>query len=403
MEGTKMHKALLLILPLMMFPVPSGLDAESKAQRTPPSLAPQKIKYDKTAAEVTSSDKPYTSDPKIDIRAATGASLNLSQNSQTPVAQDFKVTGVQKVKLYFLREATKIVAILNAFAAQEGSDLHGLLITNATEDEIILYGDEDKRRQARRVIATLDLPLPGINMEMWGVQISSNKPEKMAEVILELREQINGTQQAVRDLYEQMQKLAREVVKDCDTPTEDNRRNNCLDPRFRGLLEETLGYRSALDSRRRLSLLDILLRLIAAEDPSKAAKDMALRLGSWLTKNHPYGVDEVRRVGRQPFERSMRTLGLHYEKGQLEDSVTEKTVRARLALLEFAVQYGRLVHEPESFSPYYLQQSADVLNSRLQGVVAALNLDMEDLFVTPTLKAMQSRVLNRSGGRNPIQ
>src|SRR5262249_24793367 len=44
------------------------------------------------------------------------------------------------------------------------------------------------------------------------------------------------------------------------------------------------------------------------------------------------------------------------------------------------------------FSPYYLQHSADLLNARLQVVIAALNLDMEELFITPTLEVMQEKV-----------
>ena len=57
-----------------------------------------------------------------------------------------------------------------------------------------------KRDQARRIISMLDLPLPGVNMQMWGIQISSRKPDDMAEVMRRVRDEIDRTQQAVRDI-----------------------------------------------------------------------------------------------------------------------------------------------------------------------------------------------------------
>ena len=305
-------------------------------------------------------------------------------NNQTG-ARDDSSAG-QAVRLFYFREATKIAAILNAVASQQGSgsDLKGLIITNASEDEIILYGPKEKRDYARRIIATLDLPRPGINMEMWGIQISSRKPEKMAEVMPRVREEINRTQQAVRETYDQLQQIAREVIPDSD-----------LDSGFSQLLGEKLFYRSALDSRRPLSLADILLRLIAAKEPSNAVSRMAIGLSSWLNSRYPDNVVAVTRGGKQPCERFLNTRGLYYINGQWAEtngSITRNVLQARVALLEFALHYGSLVHQPKSFSPYFLQQSAETLNGRLQAALDALNLDMQELFVAPTLARIQTIV-----------
>jgi hypothetical protein len=51
-----------------------------------------------------------------------------------------------------------------------------------------------------------------------------------------------------------------------------------------------------------------------------------------------------------------------------------------------------LVHNPESFSPYFLQQATEILNARLQAVVDALSLDLQDLFVVPTLDKIRKVV-----------
>ncbi|HSE24398.1 MAG TPA: hypothetical protein VLB68_22210, partial [Pyrinomonadaceae bacterium] len=181
----------------------------------------------------------------------------------------------EKVKLYYMREATKINLILTAIATPADSVLNGLIMKNATEDEIILYGPREKRSQARRVIATLDLPRPGIMMEMWGIQVTSKKPDDMAEAMALIRQEINRTQQAVRDTYTYLENLTRRRI-----PEED------LKEDFRKVLEQDLFYRSALALDHPLSLADILLRMTAAKNPGKATADIADDLEKWLKGNY---------------------------------------------------------------------------------------------------------------------
>lgn len=285
----------------------------------------------------------------------------------------------QTVNLYYFREATKIAAVLNAVASQEDSELHGLVISTAADNEIILYGTKQQRKHARQVIATLDLPRPGITMEMWGVQISSEKPEALSQVMPQVRAEINRTQRAVRDSFRKLQQLVREKVPDQD-----------LEPGFQWLLEKKLGYRTALQANRELSVADILLRLAAAKDPSWATREVADGLNTWLRTSRyrdylnerPKTLVEV----NQPFERFFSTRGLEYQDNQWVDSgVRPQALQGRMAILEFALHYGCLVHDPATFSPYSLQQAAEALNGRLQFAVDAINLDIQDLFVAPTL------------------
>lgn len=312
-------------------------------------------------------------------------------------------TSGQKVKLYYLREGPKIAAVLNEIAKLKDSEMHGLLIGSISEDEIVLIGTDAKRKIARRMIATLDLPRPGVQMEMWGVQISSRKPEDLAEVMRRVREEIDHTQQAIRETYNQLQEIARNIPEDK------------LDAEFENVLTG-LGYESALNPNRALSLSDILLRMIATDDPVAEAEGMAYALDAWLRTNHPnyvIGVVEEKKrrseskkqdsqpsVGyerRRPFERFFRNRGLGYngERNRWEQTgnlTKENAKRGKAALLNFALHYGRLVHEPQDFSPYYLQQSAAALNTRLQAATDALNLDMQDLFVAPTLDRIRGIV-----------
>ena len=301
----------------------------------------------------------------------------------------------EKVKLYYMREATKINRILTAFKTPANSVLNGLIIDNATEDEIILYGPREKRSQARRIIATLDLPRPGIAMEMWGIQVTSKKPDDMAQAMALIRQEINSTQQAVRDTYRFLEDLTRRKIREEDLKEE-----------FQKVLEQDLFYRSALGLDHPLSLADILLRMSAAKDPGKATADIANDLEKWLEGTYPEYVGELNKQSgkvknqntvvktRFPFERFFRGRGL-MRAGNIwaDDGDIEKRAHiARIAVLEFAFQYGRLIHQPQAFDPYYLQQASEALNTRLQSATDAINLDMQDLFVAPTLARIREIV-----------
>jgi hypothetical protein len=318
--------------------------------------------------------------------------------TQTPDVKSADPKAGLKVKLYYLREATKIVAVLNAIVSDKDSELDGLKISNATEDEIILYGPKSQRNQARRIIATLDLPRPGISMEMYGIQISSRKPEKMAQVMPLIRAEIDRTQQAVRETYNQLQRLTREAIP-----------QDQLDKDFYNVLVNDLFFKSSLDANRPLSLADILLRMIAAARPGEAAARIANDLNTWLG-NSSYrdyvadlnSVDKLnkksgrasRAGARLPFERFFGVRGLQRTSTAWTDGgeVAMNAIQGRAALLNFALHYGRLVHQPESVDAYSLQQSAEALNTRLQGATDALNQDMQDLFVAPTLDRIREIV-----------
>jgi hypothetical protein len=322
--------------------------------------------------------------------ARTFAQEASPQTDNATASQPEDATAGLKVKLYYFRDAAKIVTLLNAIATPSTSELNGLVVAQASDDEVILYGRKSKRDQARRIIAALDLPRPGINMEMWGIQISSRKPEKMAQVMPLIRAEIERTQQAVRATYAEMQRLTLQSI----PPSE-------LDAGFRDVLVKDLRYNSSLDENRAPSLADILLRMVAAREPGAAAANIANGLDAWLRRS-PFGdyVDAMGRAGarsggtqtRRPFERFFGARGLRPEASGWADPegrVGTYALQGRVALLEFALYYGRLIHQPQSVDPYRLQQSADALNTRLQYATDAINADMQDLFVAPTLERIQ--------------
>ncbi len=145
------------------------------------------------------------------------------------------------------------------------------------------------------------------------------------------------------------------------------------------------------------------MTLLAAEDPSAATRHVANGLNQWLQQRHPDYVRAVttgadgRPTGKLPFERFFHLRGLtyNYQAGVWTDESGDATtfaLQGRAAILQFGLHYGRLIHQPENFSPYSLQHSAEILNSRLQATIEALNLDVQDLFVAPTLDRIEQIV-----------
>jgi hypothetical protein len=96
---------------------------------------------------------------------------------------------------------------------------------------------------------------------------------------------------------------------------------------------------------------------------------------------------------RRPFERFFAARGLQLDpSGKWADADGRAGLYARqgrVGLLEFALYYGQLIHQPQKVDPYRLQQSADALNTRLQYATDAINADMQDLFVAPTLERIR--------------
>ena len=90
-------------------------------------------------------------------------------------------------------------------------------------------------------------------MEMWGILISSDNPQQLAEVMGRVNKEIDKTQKLLRETYKKLEEEARNIT---------------IDPNYKKVFEEDLGYKSALDpDRSSLSMIDILLRINAADDP----------------------------------------------------------------------------------------------------------------------------------------
>lgn len=305
----------------------------------------------------------------------------------------------QPLKLYYIHSAPALKEILDQIASKNLC-IKGTVIEAQGENTIVLYGNKEQRKALQRVITILDLPRESVNLEMWGILISSSNPGKLAEVMRKVNKEIDTTQQLLQYTYQRLEEFAKDIDVDDHKPN-----GYGLDPDYSSLLQETLGYRTALDKDRSLSMIDILLRINAAKDPFTNNNDAAQKLCKLFQEERyqPY-IKALKRENKIPFENYIQ-VGLLQEKRsssnqnceiQSKDQDPKKVLRINLnrrrTVLDFALQYANLMNNPADFDPDALQQSAENLNSIFAPIVKAINRDVEELFIEPTLARIQSIV-----------
>jgi hypothetical protein len=262
---------------------------------------------------------------------------------------------------------------------QNSSGLTNVAIAQ-NERKIFLHGCEDKVRELSRVIASLDLPRSSINLEMWRLQLSSNNPEALGKVIIEINQEIAKTQRLMQKTYAALEDGARGII---------------VDPALKKLLEEKLGYASALDENRHLSMTDILLRINAAKDPVENAASMSKFMQNTFSDSKSEYAGYINKDFK-PFKRYLERINLPTN---CLPSICKKMYErrvwiARQAVLDFALNYAAYIRKPNEFDPFRLQQSVDNLDAFIKPVVEDINRDVADLFIESTLQRIQTIVRN---------
>jgi len=296
----------------------------------------------------------------------------------------------QSLKLYYIRRATNLKTILDKIA-EANSCIEGTIIEAEGDNTIVLYGKDKQREELKRVITVLDLPRERVNMEMWGILISSDNPQQLAEVMGRVNKEIDKTQKLLRETYKELEDGARDIT---------------IDTNYKKVFEEDLGYKSALDpDRSSLSMIDILLRINAADNPVSNNNASANKICELFKKSQYEDYVEAltkEDENKRPFGNYLRVGLLQKEKAKgiinqdcmgVSEEETEKIkLRRQKAVLDFSLQYAELRDNPAGFNALALQQSAESLNALLNPLVDAINRDVEDLFIKPTLTKIQNIV-----------
>ena len=237
--------------------------------------------------------------------------------------------------------------------------------------------------------------MPGIKLQLWGVQISSTDPERLAQTMVKVRQEIDLTQQLMRKTYKILQVRLAEKLQN----KEDFFEERDID------LVTKLGYENVLEADRSISLLDLVVVGNLVKDPLAFYKKTYKNFVALENTDDRYKkyFDAMRERNRPPFERFFRSRGLipfcispqkpsescknwDWKKRKEEDEDVSLLAQGRKkVMLVFAEQYAIFRKFPKDFKPEKLQQSADVVNTDLSEFSYYFQKDIEDFFVAPTL------------------
>ncbi|MGD8238758.1 MAG: hypothetical protein PVH68_09415 [Armatimonadota bacterium] len=269
-----------------------------------------------------------------------------------------------------MREATKIAKILTDLKIHDD-----VIVSALGEDRLIVYApDYDTNRKVRRLIAQIDIPEPQVRLDLWGIQISGEQANAVAQTAQDIRSLVSARRHAIQEALNELRLFAAEEVK--------------LDPDFRHALtdDKELAYKTVFDTGRPLTMVDVFLRLVAARDPTAAVQALGKTLQDFTGEQCTWLKDGKEEEAR--FAALLTALGAEFSGGQwtVPGSTRPRFVdEARLAILEFGLEYYNLIVSPHDFSPYGLHWTADVLDGMLSAMTQALHQDIQALYVDPLL------------------
>lgn len=325
----------------------------------------------------------------------------------------------KRVELYYYRNANLLIDIINKNLSPHPG-CASVLPPNALQagqgvgqgggNIIILYGSNLYIKDTERLIAIIDLPLSGIDLQLWGLQISSKKAEKLSETMIKVRGEINLTQKLIRNLYSLLQDSLREELY-----------NKNFDSKYQQKVIEA-GYKKVFAEDRPVSLLDISLIGNSLKKPDEFYIKLAKILME-LEKTEPeykkyFEAMRSRPGSPPPFERFFRSRRLEpkcmkwSEKSKSqkmkceiwewisnkETDVANKTaISRRKSNLQFAKAYRDFIQNPKDFDPGQLLETADISNIQLRNLSNDFQKDIEDFFIRPTLTNIQKIVRESKG------
>jgi hypothetical protein len=341
----------------------------------------------------------------LSLSMALCCSVKAMAQAQNTDAKTSSNVSAEFIPLYYLTnlntnsEVSEFKAILRAIAAKDpiskgilidaettqtstssGDSTSSLSFTNRG---IVVHGTAAQIKQIKRIIAILDFPRESIKLDMWGIKISGADPEKMAKTMREVNQEIAKTQRNIQKTYENIQYFANQIKVNQD---------------HKNLVQKELVFGTMLEQNRPLSMIDILLLANAAKDPTKNYKDAAIKICEFF-HNEYQGEEYNEYKEKKPFKNYFDIFGIeikynncdetNFKKGIAPKDILSDNISRRKIILNFALEYYDFKTRPNEFNSSKFQRTQEQLNSMLNPFVKAINQDINDLFIQPTLKKIQ--------------
>ena len=357
-------------------------------------------------------------------------------NNKKSCKETEEAVSFETVPIFYSNPST-ITAQLNLLDNPAGSYCGQVMgVDSGSPNSIMIYGSRDGRDRIKRYIGSFDLPRERVHMDLWTVQISSANKAQLSDVMDQVQRQVHQTSEAMQLTYKEFSDLS------SMTP---------INPIQKQMFESE-GFVSLFQDDPRLSLIQMLLRNALAKDPLRNYDSAAMRICNFFAGNYNamrfslYNYHEGRtlnsynsqrifntdpkRAFRRPFEGFMSlalhqrfddtsltpkcgdgNIGMSYEEAlalkpddALRDPkkkhalrVAQGLERRRKALLMFAKSYRNYRDTPSTNenNPAELAKNASIVDGMISPIVDAINRDVENYFIQPTLLRIREIV-----GRN---
>lgn len=390
--------------------------ATSSLGKSVQSLAAEEMTSKDTGTEMVSKsmDSDCFSELKTKLEKKSKDNIQIIDKDNTQIIDENKLK-IQRVELFYYRKSKNITEILNKLPFEDpgcASDLPinnleaGVGVGQGGGNIIFLVGTKDYIKSAQRFITAIDLPLPGIKLQLWGIQVSSNDPKRLAKAMVKVRQEIDLTQQLVRGTFKLLKSKSVEIILEKEEfPIPDNLK----------ILLNNIGYKHISDLSHEPSILDVGILGNFVEDPKKFYLEIHQSLSDLEEDDdrYKYYFTSIRKIGKQPFERFFRSRGFkpnsycnNMQSNKDNSKINRKcgweerkpgevkriAIRRQKEILEFAFQYADFSINPNDSDFEALQQTADSLNTSLQDFYDPLQKDIEDFFTQPTLNKIQELI-----------
>lgn len=314
-----------------------------------------------------------------------------------------------------------VIQLFNNRNASEIADAIADKAVNADEqikkvgnDQLVVTGvpagQEQAIEETARYVALLDLPRPQVTLNVWSLQVSSDKPEPLEAASAKVSNYIDRANQTLTEsldrawdsVLEQMKAkngpdaffdssfytyIAQRYIQ-CDqqflsgrkSPTQSDTNLACLEDSARDRWNACqkgdnycLGYTQAF-VKTRPSLTRLIFFLAASRDPTSVAGEIVKKMG---TEDDAVCTNIAQAPPKRTAGPSMPSLSFPCFRDQLKRSLSgDSLVLVRAALEDFLFQNKWSVNYPHDFIPYDLPHSANILNAQLAPIVEAFNEDV---------------------------
>jgi hypothetical protein len=248
---------------------------------------------------------------------------------------------------------------------------------------LLLHGTRCQNAQMKRALARIDVPWPGVQLNMWAIQISGQEHSSVSEEVHKIRAWISDTRKGIVKVQRELKRLAAVESFPCEW-SDDLPRPSFAEPL---LPAELLSVNEAL--------LLLSLRGDGSERIGSLAKDLVANSGALQMRTERLkrcGPESAEADGgRPPFERLRETLAEYR---------APEVCRALRRFYKWYYAVRELRYEDATVEPddeknqeirlNHVEHARDVADRVLRALIDAYAADMEDLFFDPLLEKIRA-------------